>query len=191
MRTRPATRAAARPSRRSTTHSSTHSSTRSTTRSTIRSTTARATALLAACAAALLAACGGQDGASVDPGGGVTTESPSSAPATTPARGPTDLTVVAGDGSGTSTTWRLTCDPPGGDHPDAEAACAALAAHGATALPPVPKDQVCTMVYGGPQTATVTGTWRGERVSASFNRTNGCEISRWESLAALLPSTAS
>ncbi|MFN0281631.1 MAG: SSI family serine proteinase inhibitor [Kineosporiaceae bacterium] len=121
----------------------------------------------------------------------MTTDPTSGVPATSPAPGPTDLTVVAGDGSGTSTTWRLTCDPPGGDHPDAEAACAALAAHGATALPPVPKDQVCTMVYGGPQTATVTGTWRGERISASFSRTNGCEISRWESLAALLPSTAS
>jgi hypothetical protein len=149
-------------------------------------TTRAAIALATGAAALLLTACAGSSS-------GVSTLPAASASSSTtaPATGPTDLRVVAGDGSGTSTSWRLTCDPAGGDHPAVAAACAALAAGGATALQAVPKDQICTQVYGGPQTATVNGTWRGQKVSASFNRTNGCEIARWEALAALLPSKAS
>lgn len=100
----------------------------------------------------------------------------------------TELVVVGTDGSGTRVSWRLTCDPPDGDHPDPEGACRALAEAGERALPPVAKDRVCTQVYGGPETATVTGTWRGQPVLSSFTRTDGCQIARWQSLAALLPS---
>jgi hypothetical protein len=77
--------------------------------------------------------------------------------------------------------WTLSCDPPGGDHPDAAAACAALE-KGKAPFAPVPKDMACTQISGGPQTATITGTWRGERVTASYNRSNGCEIARWDRL---------
>ena len=51
---------------------------------------------------------------------------------------------------------------------------------------PVPSDQACTEIYGGPQTARVTGTFRGEPVDAEFDRTNGCEISRWDAYVDLL-----
>ena len=76
----------------------------------------------------------------------------------------------------------LTCDPAGGDHPNAEAACAKLAEAGAQIFEPVPADQACTMIFGGPQTATITGTFQGENVDASFSRANGCEIDRWDAL---------
>ena len=99
----------------------------------------------------------------------------------------TDLTIVSDDGTGKTETWTLTCDPAGGTHPDPEAACAALTAKGATAMPAVAKDVMCTQQYGGPQTAKITGTWKGEAVNASFSRTNGCEISRWQALKGLLP----
>ncbi|MGH3092048.1 MAG: SSI family serine proteinase inhibitor, partial [Gaiellaceae bacterium] len=75
----------------------------------------------------------------------------------------------------------VTCDPAGGTHPRPEEACAALAAH-PEALDPVPPEAVCTQVYGGDETATVAGVVRGQEVDASFNRTNGCEIARWEAL---------
>jgi hypothetical protein len=157
---------------------------------------------LAAAATLLLAACGnGEDGVSTSPGapapGGSVTSTPdpsatrSPAPSATDgtpdATGRTELTIVLDDGSGTSRTWRLTCDPAGGDHPDPAAACKALAEHGETALPPVPKDRMCTQIFGGPEKATVTGTWRGKPVNASFSKNNGCEISRWRSLNGLLP----
>lgn len=101
----------------------------------------------------------------------------------------TELVVVGTDGSGARVRWRLTCEPPGGDHPDPEAACRVLAEAGDRALPPVRKDRVCTQVYGGPETATVSGTWRGQPVVSSFSRTDGCQIARWDALAALLPTT--
>ena len=99
----------------------------------------------------------------------------------------TELTIVSDDGAGKTETWTLTCDPAGGTHPDPAAACAALAAKGATAMPAVDKDMMCTQQFGGPQTAKITGTWKGEAVNASFSRTNGCEISRWQALKGLLP----
>ena len=101
---------------------------------------------------------------------------------------PTDLTIVVDDGTGRETTWTLTCDPPGGTHPDAAAACAALAAHGTAALPPKPEGVACAEVYGGPQRATITGTWQGRQVQSSLSRTDGCEIHRWDLLRGLLPS---
>jgi hypothetical protein len=51
---------------------------------------------------------------------------------------------------------------------------------------PVPDDVGCTQIYGGPETATVSGTLRGRRVKAEFSRQNGCEIGRWDRLAWLL-----
>jgi hypothetical protein len=99
----------------------------------------------------------------------------------------TELTIVVNDGSGKKSTWRLTCNPPGGTHPDPEAACRVLEANGAAALPPVPKDKACTQIYGGPETATITGTWQGNRVISRFARNDGCQISRWKLMEGLLP----
>ncbi|WP_088320950.1 SSI family serine proteinase inhibitor [Kineosporia sp. R_H_3] len=148
-----------------------------------------APALVVLAAAATLAACGGGSsaaGGSPVPSLTLSSQSPTAVPTPT-ASGATSLTVVVVDDGSGPVTWRLECDPPGGDHPDPAAACAALDAKGATALLPVPKDQMCTMVYGGPEKATVEGTWRGNPVSTTFDRSNGCEIARWTALAGLLP----
>ena len=99
------------------------------------------------------------------------------------------LTIRYDDGHGTVQEWTLSFDPPGGTHPDPEAACRALAEHGRTALAPVPDNQPCTMIYGGPQTARITGTWKGEPVDAMLSRTDGCEIARWKALRGLLPAS--
>lgn len=45
--------------------------------------------------------------------------------------------------------------------------------------------QACTMIYGGPGKATVTGMLDGAAVDATFTRSNGCEISRWERMVEL------
>lgn len=86
---------------------------------------------------------------------------------------------------GESQEATLTCEPTTGTHPEPEAACAALAAD-PTALDPVPADSACTMIFGGPEQATVVGVVNGEQVDAAFERSNGCELDRWDRMAALL-----
>lgn len=44
---------------------------------------------------------------------------------------------------------------------------------------------MCTQQYGGPQRARITGTWRGKKVDARFDRTDGCQIARWNRLDAV------
>ncbi len=121
-------------------------------------------------------------------------EQPSASPSgpaptatTSPAPSPSQLAIVVDDGHGSTTTWRLTCDPPGGDHPDPTVACAVLATNGARALPPVAEDRACTQVYGGAQTAAVNGTWDDRPLSSRFSLVNGCEIDRWKALVGVLP----
>jgi hypothetical protein len=79
----------------------------------------------------------------------------------------------------------LTCDPPGGTHPNAEEACTALQAD-PSALDPLSPDSVCTQIYGGPEEAEILGTLNGEQVDARFSRQNGCEIDRWMRMAGIL-----
>jgi hypothetical protein len=99
----------------------------------------------------------------------------------------TELTITFWpDGrEGESFEETLTCDPSGGTHPSPEAACMGLAAD-PEALEPVPSDAVCTLIFGGPEQATVVGVIDGEDVDAAFERSNGCEIDRWDRLAVLL-----
>jgi hypothetical protein len=98
----------------------------------------------------------------------------------------TDLTVsVKATANAPAKTWKLTCDPVGGDHPDAKNACAALAkakTRPEDPFAPTPSGQICTYIYGGPQIATIKGTLQGKQVDATFTRKNGCELKRWSDL---------
>jgi Subtilisin inhibitor-like len=82
---------------------------------------------------------------------------------------------------------RLNCTPPGGTVLQPARACAGLEDM-ARPFAPVPRNAVCTEIYGGPQTARVTGSFRGRRIWVVFRRTNGCEIDRWDRHAFLFPS---
>lgn len=102
--------------------------------------------------------------------------------------------TVSRTGARTDGLYRLECGPAGGTHPSAQAACdrlEQLAQDGKDPFAPVPEDQMCTQQMGGPETAHITGTWHGERVEATFSRTNGCEISRWRTMEPVLPNTRS
>lgn len=57
--------------------------------------------------------------------------------------------------------------------------CAALDVVAPKVFDPVSEDRVCTMIYGGPATATMRGTYEDGLVNAAFNQANGCEIGRW------------
>ncbi|MGW5327414.1 SSI family serine proteinase inhibitor [Streptomyces sp. NPDC004014] len=98
--------------------------------------------------------------------------------------------VVRNAGPRLDGTYELSCHPTAGDHPDAAGACRTLDANtqwGRDTFAPVAPESVCTMVYGGPATARVTGTWAGRPVDASYDRGNGCEIARWDRMVPLLP----
>ncbi|MGW7068108.1 SSI family serine proteinase inhibitor [Streptomyces sp. NPDC054855] len=105
---------------------------------------------------------------------------------------PNRLTVEVTDtGNGRDGKFELECHPAGGTHPQAQDACAKLdqGTWGTDTFAPTPADSNCTMQYGGPATAHITGTWNGRPVDATYNRSNGCEISRWNRLVPVLPET--
>lgn len=101
------------------------------------------------------------------------------------------LTVTVRDaGGGADGTFELYCGPHGGSHPDPSGACAALERDTRSTeevFAPAPEGGFCTMQNGGPATAHVTGTWAGRPVDATYDRRDGCQISRWDRLVPLLP----
>jgi hypothetical protein len=99
------------------------------------------------------------------------------------------LTVVVDDGSGQPNSYVLDCATRTGTLPDPGGACDRLAQLGGPAGPAA-AGEMCPMIYGGPQTANVTGTWHGGWVDAHYSRANGCEIARWRAMAPVLPTTA-
>ena len=123
-------------------------------------------------------ACGG--GGSESSGG--TTTVPASPPNTK-----LEISVSIGGSEAPTKTWTLDC-PDGGTLPHPEQACAQLAKM-SDPFAPVPKDKACTQVFGGPEEAVVTGSFRGKPVNAQFNKGNGCEIARWNSVKFLFPTS--
>lgn len=108
-----------------------------------------------------------------------------------------DIAITADDGAGSTWDYRLAClgdtatftgDVPTGV--DAATACLAIATDEARALldPNLMIDRACTEIYGGPETALITGTLDDMAVEAQINRTNGCGIDDWGRVfAGLLP----
>ena len=107
--------------------------------------------------------------------------------ATSPAATPNMHLIVKVDlGIGLWERWTLNCGPTSGTHPNRKAACRALlGSDGRALLAPVPAGVACTMIYGGPERALVSGTWNGKRVSTAFSRVDGCQIARWEKAKSL------
>lgn len=97
--------------------------------------------------------------------------------------GDTDLTITVWlSADAQPRRWQLTCDPPGGNHPNPAAACAALA-RAPQALEPIAADRICAQMAFGAQRAEVAGRWRGRLVHVAYGRTDSCEEERWQALA--------
>ncbi|PRH79970.1 hypothetical protein C6N75_06740 [Streptomyces solincola] len=87
-------------------------------------------------------------------------------------------------------TWDVTCPSRRKSGGRGNAFCDRLegrTAPGIDLFAPVPADALCSAEYDRPATATVAGRWKGRRVDARFDRTNGCETARWGRLRPLLP----
>jgi Subtilisin inhibitor-like len=106
--------------------------------------------------------------------------------ATSTPASPTSLRITYWEDSAKpaeSVTWTLRCDPARGSVAQPARACRKLAAGSVRLFAPTPKNAVCTEIYGGPQRARVVGTVNGKRIWATFTRSNGCEISRWQRIS--------
>jgi hypothetical protein len=76
---------------------------------------------------------------------------------------------------------RLSCGTP-----RESAVCAEASALEPSDVEPVDPETACTQLFGGAETARLRGRVRGRAVDARFSRSNGCEIERWDNVAALL-----
>jgi hypothetical protein len=99
--------------------------------------------------------------------------------------GVADLTVTVDPdgphGSAAPRKLHLSCTKP-----DQSDACGAAAGVSQADLRPTPAKVACSQLYSGPQTASIVGILRGQRVDAHFARNNGCETKRWNGVADLL-----
>ncbi|MEP7025905.1 MAG: SSI family serine proteinase inhibitor [Actinomycetota bacterium] len=135
----------------------------------LRVATSARSILLAASTAAVVAACGSV----AAPAGG------SAASGAQSAKVNLVITVMARPGA-KAHRWTLRCDPVGGNHPDAQAACSTLLKIKAPFSTSHP--HMCPMIVAGLDTATVKGTFLGKHIDASFNR-RGCGELRWSKVA--------
>ena len=99
------------------------------------------------------------------------------APASSPAPAKVSLDIKVTGGSGGAHTWTLRCDPTGGSHPDAAAACAVLL-KAKDPFAPVPRGLMCPMILASTPVAKVTGTYFGQHIDATFTQ-GGCDGARW------------
>jgi hypothetical protein len=104
--------------------------------------------------------------------------------------------ATGGDQPDTNLRLALDVDGPGGKAPQTAqiiceqemdtSPCPEVAELDAADLAPVPTGMACTEIYGGPETATISGILHGEAVNATLRRSNGCEIERFNRTAPLL-----
>ncbi len=96
------------------------------------------------------------------------------------------LRVTYKDGYGAVNDQTLRCHPAGGTMPEAAQACRRLDELGGP-VAQTAGQEMCSMLWGGPQTARITGTWRGRAIDESYSRSNGCQTSRWQRMLPVLP----
>jgi hypothetical protein len=136
--------------------------------------------MLAVACAAAVAACGSSSAPSAGSHASATTK-PSSSPAAKAKPAKVSLNIVVTGAGAKPKHWTLTCDPPGGTHPDPAAACALLQKvrdEHKDPFGPLPVGVMCPMILANSKSAVVNGTWFGKRVSITL-RDGGCDMARW------------
>ena len=135
----------------------------------VRTLNRRATALAVVCTALAAAGCG-SDSDSEDE------DSPSAAGTSLEVT----LDIDGEQGDETARTGSVACESQA-DCPGAESLTPAD-------FEPVPAETACTEIFGGPETAMITGSLAGEPVESEFSRANGCEIKHFDRFVSLLQS---
>lgn len=95
----------------------------------------------------------------------------------------TELAVRYSDAAGKVTTFTVDCtSTPRGSVDDPGHSCDLLADAPEQLFQPVPEGKACTLLYGGPEQARVSGRLRGRPIDSTFTRSDGCQIDRWQQL---------
>ena len=107
--------------------------------------------------------------------------------------GAIDLRITyRADASAKPLVLTLHCGVPRGTVAHPAATCRRLIALGDTAFAPTPRGmRACAQIYGGPQTALVTGIYFGQRVWTRLSRVDGCANARWTKVAFVFPPATS
>jgi hypothetical protein len=97
-----------------------------------------------------------------------------------------NLTIIYKASPSSQISFKVSCLPHtiSGTHPNKRAICAAIAKQGSRLFARVPKGIMCSQIYGGPETATITGTALGRKINATYSRTDGCQVARWNTASA-------
>jgi hypothetical protein len=147
---------------------------------------AAAPCAVALCAVALcavaLAACG--SGTSAANPGGPASSVASASPSQAAPKVSVIVEMTARPGAKVK-RWTLQCEPTGGTHPDAAAACHQLLT-ATRPFAPIPRGIMCPMIVTGEQTATIKGSWFGVPIDATFSQLSGCAAMRWKELGQVL-----
>jgi hypothetical protein len=103
-------------------------------------------------------------------------------------RSTSNLTVFYNASPSSQVAFKVTClaHSISGTHPNKKAICGAIAKQGTRLFAPVPRGTACSQIYGGPQTATITGTVNGRKINSTFSRTDGCQVARWNTAKAFV-----
>lgn len=98
------------------------------------------------------------------------------------------ITVSYRPSQSSGVTFTVSCSAHSisGTHPNEKAICAAIAKQGTRLFAPVPAGIACSQIYGGPESARIAGTVTGHKINATFSRTDGCQIARWNAAKALV-----
>jgi hypothetical protein len=95
------------------------------------------------------------------------------------AHAPSALLLTISDPVAGARTTELFCDPPGGSHPAAGAACPDHSRAGGPIdeQPGDSRHPYCPMMYR-PVTASAKGNWRGQPVTFTSTYPNGCVLTQ-------------
>jgi hypothetical protein len=104
--------------------------------------------------------------------------------------GPTRLRITVwpkGHEAAVVHRYTVACAPARGTVPHPLRACRLLSRLGADAFAPTRPGTFCSDIWGGPAEAWVRGSVAGRAVDARLSLVNGCELSRWNRVRAVVP----
>ncbi len=92
------------------------------------------------------------------------------------------LNITMDNGKGRVIEGWLDCNPDAGTYRNHSRLCAKFNKAFAAKRFELREGEMCSMMFYGPETATINGRWKGEEVNLSFSRTNSCTNARWVAL---------